>query len=95
MDDKTRIALDVVQMISQQIEAGATGGVVRVSANRELMQQHADDSNELAQLLIENLRLKQERNMLLEACKKASTCASIPDYVMDVIRAAIEKAERG
>lgn len=30
---------------------------------------------------------------LLEACRKALTCASIPDYVADVIRAAIAKAE--
>lgn len=29
---------------------------------------------------------------LLEACRKASTCASIPDSVMDVIRSAIAKA---
>ena len=34
-------------------------------------------------------------NDLLEACKKANTCASIPDYVMDLIRAAIAKAKGG
>jgi hypothetical protein len=28
-----------------------------------------------------------------EACRKANTCASIPDYVRDVIRAAIAAAE--
>lgn len=41
-----------------------------------------------------NARVMAAAPDLLEACKKASTCASIPDYVMDVIRTAIEKAER-
>ncbi len=39
-----------------------------------------------------NARLIAAAPELLEACKKAATCASIPDYVMDLLRAAIAKA---
>ena len=38
--------------------------------------------------------LRRQRDELLEACRKANTCASIPDYVRDVIRAAIANAEQ-
>lgn len=32
---------------------------------------------------------------LMEACRKAMTCASIPDYVRDLLMTAIAKAEGG
>lgn len=40
-----------------------------------------------------NARLIAASPELLEACRKASTCMSIPDSVMEIIRAAIAKAE--
>lgn len=41
-----------------------------------------------------NARLIAAAPELLEACKKATTCASIPDEVMQIIRAAIAKATK-
>lgn len=38
-------------------------------------------------------RMRDAAPELLEACKKARSCASIPDYVQDLLRAAIAKAE--
>jgi hypothetical protein len=41
-----------------------------------------------------NARLIAAAPGLLEACKKAATCASIPDSVMEIIRAEIAKATK-
>lgn len=51
------------------------------------------DDDLWAAMKLERDQLREANAVLLEACKKASTCASIPDYVMDMIRAAVRKAE--
>jgi 6-phosphogluconate dehydrogenase len=57
---------------------------------------HRDARLAAAELVVKSdelRKLEADRAALLEGCRKALTCASIPDYVRDVIRDAVRAAE--
>ena len=75
--------------------------VTQVAATRPPREPGVDDANadrivacvNACAGIADPAALRKQRDDLLEACRKANTCASIPDYVRDVIRAAIANAE--